>query len=196
VTDKDNQRQRAATPDDREAEKNKPDPGQYDADQRVLRLTERLAGKDHHIVILEQTADGLQQLTHELRVSNARLENENDALRARIAELESEGRTCGCSQDAGGGVVVILPHMTPTFEIVFDVYREFWPPRDPRRPPKSTNVAHAIDARLGWKSHRNGSPSRSAQAFAAAMRPDELAATDGRNQKRRARRELPPRSTP
>lgn len=195
MTDKDNERQ-AGTPDDGEAEKNKPDPGRQYTDEHVLRLTERLAGKEHHIVILEQTADGLQQLTHELRVSNARLENENDALRARIAELESEGRTCGCPRDAGGGVVVILPHMTPTFRIVFEVYREYWPPRDPRRPPKSTNVAHAIDARLGWKSHHNGSPSRSAQAFAAAMRPDELAATDGRNQKRRARRELPLRRTP
>jgi hypothetical protein len=190
VTDKNNQWQ-AAIPDQDKAEKSKPDPERRHTDENVQRLMARIAGKDHQIASLEQTVDGLHQLTQELLLSNARLESENDALRARIAELESGGRSCGCPRDVGGGVIVVLPHMTPTFEIIFEVYREYWPPRDPRRPPKSTNVAHAIDALLGWKPHRNGSPSRSAQAFAAAMRPDELAATDGRNQKRRTRRGLP-----
>jgi hypothetical protein len=193
VTEKNNQRQ-AAIPDEGEAEKNKLDLDRRRADEEVRRLTERLALRDHQVAMLEQSANAGHQLTRALLASQARLESENEALRATIADLQSGAH--GGPPDASSGVVVTLPHVTHTFEIVFDVYREYWPPRDPGRPPKSANVAHAIDARLGWTPHRNGSPSRSAQAFAAAMRPDALSASDGRNQKRRLRSGLPPRRGP
>jgi len=81
----------------------------------------------------------------------------------------------------GSGVIVHLPHLTRTLEALFDVMREHWSEWDPERLPKSSTVARAIDQRLGLKGQVNGEASRSAQTFAAALRPDSVNETDGRH---------------
>ncbi|AIO36820.1 hypothetical protein DM39_4222 [Burkholderia cenocepacia] len=79
------------------------------------------------------------------------------------------------------GVIVRLPHLTQTLSQLFDVMWEHWAEWDPERPPKSSTVARAIDARLGLKGQATGEASRSAQTFAAALRPDSVSETDGRH---------------
>ncbi|WP_233518792.1 hypothetical protein [Paraburkholderia xenovorans] len=90
----------------------------------------------------------------------------------------SRGTTSG---ELNGGVTVHLPHLTRTLSLLFDVMREQWTKWDPERPPKSSTVARAIDAKLGLKGQSTGEASRSAQTFAAALRPDSLNDVDGRH---------------
>ena len=78
-------------------------------------------------------------------------------------------------------MIVRLPHLTRTLEVLFDVMREHWSEWEPERPPKSSTVARAIDGKLGLKGQANGDASRSAQTFAAALRPDSVNETDGRH---------------
>lgn len=144
------------------------------AEEEMQRLSKLLESKDCQIAILEQGVNAMHQLSHERLQLQGRIESENIALRRRIAMLQSEGRSRDCEAVASDGVTVTLPHMTHTLAIVFKVFGEYWLSHDSHRSPKSINVAHAIDERLGWKSQRNGAPSRSAQTFAAAMRPDEI----------------------
>ncbi|MDE1011672.1 MAG: hypothetical protein OSB38_39020, partial [Paraburkholderia fungorum] len=47
--------------------------------------------------------------------------------------------------------------------------------------PKSATVARAIDERLGLSSQANGEASRSAQAYASAIRPDWIKEGDNRH---------------
>ena len=70
--------------------------------------------------------------------------------------------------------------------------REHWSEWDPERPPKSSTVARAIDEKLGLKGQANGEASRSAQTFAAALRPDSRQ-RDGRSPSLNAisRRDIP-----
>jgi hypothetical protein len=78
-------------------------------------------------------------------------------------------------------VTVRLPHLTRTLSQLFDVMWEQWAQWDTVRPPKSSTVARAIDAKLGLKGQATGEASRSAQTFAAALRPDAVNEADGRH---------------
>lgn len=82
-----------------------------------------------------------------------------------------------------GGVNVWLPHMTKTLSATFEVMRRYWKDCDPNNPPKQDAVARAIDQALGWRSQRDGQPSRKAQSLAAAIRPDHLSEADARNRR-------------
>ncbi|TCG01470.1 hypothetical protein BZM27_54425, partial [Paraburkholderia steynii] len=62
---------------------------------------------------------------------------------------------------------------------LFEVMQEYWSEWEPDRPPKSP-VARALDDRLGLKGQANGEASRSSQTFAAALRPDSVNESDGR----------------
>lgn len=157
------------------------------AEEKIRRLTERIKGLNCQVTALEQGMDAMHKLAHQRLQLQACLESENEALRDTITAAQADECSGHCPTNSSGGVTVVLPHMTHTIAAVLAVFEEYWPPRGERRPPKSTNVSRAIDERLRWKPQRNGTPSRSAQTFAAAMRPDELSAADGRNQRRRSR---------
>ncbi len=156
-------------------------------DHHIAGLDDRLASKDHQIAFLDQSLQAVHLLSQELRTEQADRDKEIQVLRAALAASRARERACGCITGTTDGVVVVLPHVTRTFSIVFDVYREYWTRYDLRRPPKSSAIARTLDERLGWSSGGSREPSRSAQSFAAAMRPDALGEADGRNQKRRQR---------
>jgi hypothetical protein len=151
------------------------------AEHEEIRLSGLLVGAKHELAILERAVETTQQLSHERFESNGVLERENETLRANIHELQCRLRACCCASKSDDGVTVTIPHLTETFTAVIEVFNAHWAKFDRGRPPKSAVIARALDERMGWKSQRNGDPSRSAQAFAAAMRPDGLRIADGRN---------------
>jgi hypothetical protein len=78
------------------------------------------------------------------------------------------------------GSTIQLPHTTKTLDALFRVMRENWSNCDKKNPPKQNLIAAEIDTALAWAPQSDGSPSRSAQTLAAAIRPDELAERDRR----------------
>ncbi len=84
----------------------------------------------------------------------------------------------GEPEPAGNGVTVILPYKTKALEALIQVMRDTWGSYDPRSPPQQNSIGHAIDAAIGWKTQKDGSPSRDARAVARIIQPDEV--QDGR----------------
>jgi hypothetical protein len=145
----------------------------------IKRLTVRLRGRDRRIELLELAITRAVVMHH---VWAAHLERKLERSSVRGAEGLPDGsdRTPAAAEEEGG-VIVHLPHLTRTLEALFDVMREFWSDWDPERPPKSSTVARAIDEKLRLKGQANGESSRSAQTFAAALRPDSVSESDGRH---------------
>lgn len=150
-----------------------------DAESAVSRLSSRLRGRDQRILLLERALARTVALHHALEDSlEQRLEHCSEQT-GRVGEPDQSGQV---SPDrTGSSVIVRLPHFTRTLSLVFDVMWEYWAQWDPERPPKSATVARAIDAKLGLKGQATGEASRSAQTFAAALRPDSVNDTDGRH---------------
>jgi len=142
----------------------------------IGRLTARLRARDRRIQLLELAIARTAVMHH---VWSAHLE--------RKLERSSEPDTAEpavkpvVAPEHQSGVVVHLPHLTRTLETLFDVMREHWSEWDTERPPKSSTVARAIDQKLGLKGQASGEASRSAQTFAAALRPDSVNDMDGRH---------------
>jgi len=150
-----------------------------DAEATVSRLAIRLRGRDQRILLLERALARTVALHHALEDS---LEQRLEQCTGQIDRVREPDRTGQVSADRPeDGVIVRLPHLTRTLSLLFDVMWEHWAERDPERPPKSSTVARAIDARMGLKGQATGEASRSAQTFAAALRPDYLSDTDGRH---------------
>ncbi|ACA93429.1 MULTISPECIES: hypothetical protein [Burkholderia cepacia complex] len=78
-------------------------------------------------------------------------------------------------------VTVELPYTTTILGVLFENMFTFWADCDPRRLPKSSAVARAIDERLGFSAQANGEASRTAQAYASAIRPDWVKDADRRH---------------
>ncbi|MBN7129799.1 hypothetical protein [Burkholderia multivorans] len=150
-----------------------------DAEVTVSRLSARLRGRDQRILLLERALARTVALHHALEDSlEQRLERCSMQIqRGREPDMTSHTPT----DPPERGVIVRLPHLTRTLSQLFDVMWAHWAEWDPERPPKSSTVARAIDARLGLKGQANGEASRSAQTFAAALRPDSVNDTDGRH---------------
>lgn len=151
----------------------------------IARLTERLRKRDRRIALLE-TALARTVLMHHVWASHLERKLERTPASASTqtgVQGLSEGARSSAPvpDDPTRGVIVHLPHLTRTLEALFDVMHEFWSEWDPERPPKSSTVARAIDERLGLKAQANGEASRSAQTFAAALRPDSVNELDGRH---------------
>ncbi|HKU00275.1 MAG TPA: hypothetical protein VJS30_27645 [Paraburkholderia sp.] len=89
--------------------------------------------------------------------------------------------TQSSSDETEPGVVVRLPYVTSILSVLFDAMYTFWADCERDRPPKSLIVAQAIDERLGFNSQLNGEASRSAQAYASAIRPDWVKEADNRH---------------
>ncbi|AFT86221.1 hypothetical protein [Paraburkholderia phenoliruptrix] len=145
----------------------------------IARLIARLRGRDRRIERLELAIARTVVMHH---VWASRLERKLERLPATSVAGPPHGRgLVPAETDHAGGVTVHLPHLTRTLEGLFDVMREHWTEWDPERPPKSSTVARAIDEKLGLKPQANGEASRSAQTFAAALRPDSVIESDGRH---------------
>ncbi len=143
----------------------------------VLRLTGRLRGRDRRIQLLERALARTVVMHH---IWAVHLERKLDrAAPETLTELAD--RVPVRAQEVTKGVVVHLPHVTQTLAALFEVMWSHWSDWDPERPPKSSTVARAIDEKLGLKSQANGEASRSAQTFAAALRPDSVNEVDGRH---------------
>lgn len=149
------------------------------ADAIASRLACRLRGRDQRILLLERALARTAALHHALE----------DSLEQRLEQCSGSSGHAGEPErsaqvppdNAGSSVTVRLPHLTRTLSLLFEVMWEHWAQWDPERPPKSSTVARAIDAKLGLKAQADGEASRNAQAFAAALRPDSLGDADGRH---------------
>lgn len=86
--------------------------------------------------------------------------------------------------DDAGGVLVRLPYMTTVLTVLIDTMRTYWAGCDRDSAPKSSTVARALDERLNLRSQADGNASRSAQAYAAAIRPDWVKEDDHRHHRR------------
>lgn len=149
-----------------------------DAESAVSRLSSRLRGRDQRILLLERALARTVALHHAVEDS---LEQRLEQCSEQVGRVSEPDRSEQVSPDrTGSSVIVRLPHLTRTLSLVFDVMWEYWVQWDPERPPKSATVARAIDAKLGLKGQATGEASRSAQTFAAALRPDSINDTDGR----------------
>jgi hypothetical protein len=149
------------------------------AEVNIRRLSERLNGKDRQIAAMEKAIARTVALHHAVE---ERLEQELESLHTMSPGWGMQGNVDNdASPEQTVGVVVRLPYVTGTLTVLFDVMRIFWSDWDPERPPKSSTVAHAIDKRLNLKGQSSGEASRSAQTFAAAIRPDSVSEADGRH---------------
>jgi hypothetical protein len=142
----------------------------------IGRLTVRLRGRDRRIQLLELAIARTAVMHH---VWTSHLERRLE--RAPTADVGGSAGRPFVASTRENRAVVHLPHLTRTLEALFDVMREHWSEWDPEHPPKSSTVARAIDEKLGLKGQANGEASRSAQTFAAALRPDSINETDGRH---------------
>ncbi|MBB5447822.1 MULTISPECIES: hypothetical protein [unclassified Paraburkholderia] len=142
----------------------------------IARLTARLRGRDRRIRLLELAISRTAVMHH---VWATHLERRLERL--PLAGVAGQARRHEAVSERESAVIVDLPHLTHTLEALFDVMREHWSEWDPERPPKSSTVARAIDEKLGLKGQANGEASRSAQTFAAALRPDSVVESDGRH---------------
>jgi hypothetical protein len=150
-----------------------------DAEAAVFRLSSRLRGRDQRILLLERALARTVSLHHALEDSLEQRLEQYSGTRDQGRELSGGSHTSPGSVDSG--VLVRLPHLTRTLSVLVDVMWEHWAQWDPERPPKSSIVARAIDGKLGLRGQATGEASRSAQTFAAALRPDSVSDADGRH---------------
>lgn len=150
----------------------------------ISRLNDRLRKRDRRIELLE-LALARTVLMHHIWASHLERKLERASVSSAEMRSDAEGQpddsAAYAADESAGDVIVRLPHLTRTLEALFDVMHEFWSEWAPDRPPKSSTVARAIDEKLGLKAQANGEASRSAQTFAAALRPDSVSESDGRH---------------
>lgn len=142
----------------------------------ISRLTVRLRGRDRRLRLLESAVSRTLVMHH---VWASHLERRVERLPAR--DIANVAVHMTRTLDEKMGVVAYPPYTTRTLRALFEVMHEHWSEWDPDRPPKSSTVARAIDEKLGLKGQANGEASRSAQTFAAAIRPDSVSEADGRH---------------
>nr|WP_256094624.1 hypothetical protein [Paraburkholderia nodosa] len=161
-----------------------PDPRLQRAETEVRRLTRCMEIRDRQLGELRKAL--AHSATVHYRVED-RLQRELDCLRimmpAEAFRMPSGESGSGRSDH---GIAVRLPYVTSILSVLFDAMCVFWADCDHDHPPKSATVAHAIDERLGLSSQPNGEASRSAQAYASAIRPDWMKEADNRHHSRPA----------
>lgn len=142
----------------------------------IARLTVHLRGRERRIARLELAISRTVVMHH---IWASHLERRLERLPVTVTTVADDTPAVAAAHERG--VTVRLPHLTRTLEALFDVMQEYWSEWEPDRPPKSSIVARALDERLGLKGQANGEASRSAQTFAAALRPDSVNESDGRH---------------
>ena len=153
------------------------------AEAEVGRLTRCVQLKDQQLCELRKV------LAHSATVHYSvedRLQRELDSLRIiMLAEAVETRSGQSWRHVSPGGVAVRLPYVTSILSVLFDAMCTFWAECGHDHPPKSSTVAHAIDARLGLSAQPNGEASRSGQTYASAIRPDWVKEADNRHHCRR-----------
>lgn len=146
----------------------------YRLTAEVARLSQRLAGKNQEISRLEKALvrNSVQAAAHQ------------DRLEKQLSAEQHESTDIVAEEPTANGIEVCLPHLPKRLDALFTIMREQWTGYQKDRAPKSTNIASAIDKELGYKSQRNGEPSRNAQTLASLIRPDEEREADSRVNKR------------
>lgn len=143
----------------------------------MARLAARLRGRDRRIELLELAIARTVVMHH---VWAGHLERKLERLPVPVV-ANAQPQQTPAEAVQGSGVIVRLPHLSRTLKALLEVMDEHWSEWDPEHPPKSSTVARAIDEKLGLKGQVNGEASRSAQTFAAALRPDSVNEADGRH---------------
>jgi hypothetical protein len=118
--------------------------------------------------------DGFKQLAAALGSTSGASLGSSSSPESVVQPVEGPGE--GGKQ---GLVTVRLPHTTASLEKVFAIIREYWADRS-RGDPKQSVVAEAIDGAFGWNKGADGEASRTAQAIAALIRPDDAKERDRR----------------
>ncbi|MFX1671572.1 hypothetical protein PWR63_04615 [Paraburkholderia sp. A2WS-5] len=149
------------------------------AEAEVRRLNNWAEVKERQLCELRSALGCLPMVHASLE---AGLQQDLGSLRIVTPVEEAQAQWNQSSSDGTGpGVVVRLPYVTSILSVLFDAMYTFWADCDHDRPPKSLIVAQTIDERLGFNSQLNGEASRSAQAYASAIRPDWVKEADNRH---------------
>jgi hypothetical protein len=162
-------------------------PGECAALQERLRHAEQEVGRLQNC--LELKIREVSKLTRAIVNSSmvhcdveTRLQRELAALCTGTVDRATPTSHPSTRTDSPGDLVTVkLPYTTTILSVLFESMFAFWTDCDPRRLPKSSTVAHAIDERLGFSAQVNGEASRSAQAYASAIRPDWVKDADRRH---------------
>lgn len=155
--------------------------------QARVRRVEQDVGRLHNR--LELKTQELAKLTRAIVNSSIshcdvemRLQRELHAMYMGMGDTAMPMTDLPMRADSTGKLVTVeLPYTTTILGVLFESMFTFWAGCDPRRLPKSSTVARAIDERLGFSAQPNGEASRSAQAYASAIRPDWVKDADRRH---------------
>ena len=160
--------------------------------QARVRRVEQDVGRLHNR--LELKTQELAKLTRAIVNSSIshcdvemRLQRELHAMYMGMGDTAMPMTDLPMRADSTGKLVTVeLPYTTTILGVLFESMFTFWAGCDPRRLPKSSTVARAIDERLGFSAQPNGEASRSAQAYASAIRPDWVKDADRRHHRSHA----------
>ena len=162
-------------------------PDECSALQARVRRAEQEVGRLHNR--LELKTQELANLTRAIVDSSVshcdvemRLQRELQAVCSGLGGATMPMSGVPTQADLPGKLVTVeLPYTTTILGVLFENMFTFWADCDPQRLPKSSTVARAIDERLGFSAQPNGEASRSAQAYASAIRPDWVKDADRRH---------------
>ncbi|WP_080435131.1 hypothetical protein [Burkholderia cenocepacia] len=162
-------------------------PDECSALQARVRRAEQEVGRLHNR--LELKTQELANLTRAIVNSSVshcdvetRLQRELQAVCTGMGRTTLPMSGLPIQADSPGKLVTVeLPYTTTILGVLFESMFTFWADCNSRRLPKSSTVARAIDERLGFSAQANGEASRSAQAYASAIRPDWVKDTDRRH---------------
>ncbi|RQT24754.1 hypothetical protein [Burkholderia contaminans] len=162
-------------------------PDECSALQARVRRAEQEVGRLHNRLELKtQELANLTRVIVNSSVSHCdvetRLQRELQAMCTGMCDTVMPMTVLPMRADSTGKLVTVeLPYTTTILGVLFESMFTFWADCDPRRLPKSSTVARAIDERLGFSAQPNGEASRSAQAYASAIRPDWVKDADRRH---------------
>lgn len=146
------------------------------AEDESRHLTERLQAAERQISLLRNTLIDTASL---YQVVKDRLEQELALLGSRVGASMSDAHACSLAYDPPG-VMIRLPYLTRELRVLFEMMERYYVNFEERHPPKSAEVARAIDQKLNYRGQPGHEPSRTGQTFAAAIRPEQLREVDRR----------------
>lgn len=148
------------------------------AERVIHRLSERLKSRDKEIVRLRNALVDTASLFQEAK---AKLEQDLESAdtgryTTTVVSLFDAKPSPGLAE-----TVVRLPYITTTLIALFEMMSTFYADFDNQHPPKSIEVARAIDRKLNYRGQSGNEPSRTGQTYAAAIRPEWIRESDRRH---------------
>ncbi|WP_144156291.1 hypothetical protein [Paraburkholderia sp. BCC1885] len=148
------------------------------AESEVRRLSERLKVREQQIAHLRNTLIDTASLYQAVK---EKLELELESRNANQDAMTSHVGVVTASSSSPNAVVITLPYLTRELRVLIEAMNTYYADFDERHPPKSTEVARAIDRRLNYREQPGHEPSRTGQTYAAAIRPEKLRDADRRH---------------